>query len=172
MGAIIRPATLDDLPAILDIYNDAVLHTTSIWMDKPVDLSNRRAWFELRGAQGYPVLVADVGGTAVGYASFGDFRPFDGYRITVEHSVYLARAARGQGLGSVLLTALFPLAKKLGKERMVGAIDATNLASLRLHEKHGFVEVGRMPGVAEKFGRKLDLVLLQKDLAAWTLTTR
>lgn len=166
MQALIRPATLDDLPAILAIYNDALETTTAIWMDRPADLGNRRAWFELRAAQGYPILVPEIGGVAAGYASFGDFRPFDGYRITVEHSLYLAKAARGKGLGSALLQALFPLARALGKERMVGAIDAGNTASLRLHKKHGFAEVGRMPGIAVKFGRRRDLVLMQKDLAA------
>jgi L-amino acid N-acyltransferase len=164
MNAIIRHATLDDLPAILDIYNDAVLHSTALWMDHPADLSNRRAWFELRAAQGYPILAAECEGATVGYASFGDFRPQDGFRIAVEHSIYLAPAARGKGLGQALLSALFPLARALGKELMIGAIDSENAASLALHARHGFVEVGRMPAVAEKFGRRLDLVLMQKPL--------
>lgn len=166
MDAVIRQATVDDLPAILDIYNDALLNSTAIWMDHPADLDNRRAWFDLRAAQGYPILVSDIGGTATGYASFGDFRPFDGYRIAVEHSVYLATDARGRGLGSALLTALFPIARSLGKERMIGAVDAGNGPSLALHARHGFAEVGRLPGIALKFGERRDLVLLQKDLLA------
>jgi L-amino acid N-acyltransferase len=166
MSALIRSAGEADLAGILAIYNDAVVNTTAIWNEVLVDIANRRAWLELRRAQGYPVLVAERGGGVVGYASFGDFRPFDGYRLTVEHSVYVAADARGQGIGSALLQALFPLARGLGKQVMVGGIDATNTPSLRLHEKLGFRETGRMPGVGTKFGKRLDLVLMQKELGA------
>ena len=90
MTDLIRDAVPDDLPGIRDIYNDAVLNTTAIWNEQPVDLANRRAWFDARQAQGYPVLVAlNAGGEVVGYASFGDWRPFEGFRHTVEHSVYI-----------------------------------------------------------------------------------
>ena len=129
-----------------------------------MDLENRRAWLAERRARGFPVLVAEVDGRAVGYASFGDFRPFEGYRITCEHSVYVAEGARRRGIGAALVAALIEEARRLGKETMVGAVDATNSDSIGLHEKLGFVEVARMPGVGTKFGRKLDLVLMQKGL--------
>ena len=161
---MIRAANESDLPAILTIYNDAVLYTTAIWNETPVDLANRRAWFEGRRAAGFPVLVADANGRIAGYGSFGDFRPFEGYRVTVEHSLYVAADARREGLGSALLAALIGEAHGLRKRMMVGAIDATNAASLALHRKFGFVENGRLPGVGEKFGRPLDLVLMQKNL--------
>jgi len=122
----IRPATEADLPAILAIYNHAIATSTAIWIDTPVDLADRRAWFLLRQSQGYPVLVAEEGGAVLGYASFGDFRPYEGFRATVEHSVYLAGDARGRGLGTALVEALFPLARACGKRIMVGAVDATN----------------------------------------------
>jgi phosphinothricin acetyltransferase len=160
----IRPATSADLPAILAIYNDAVLRTTAIWNWSTVDLANREAWFSARTAQGYPVLVADHGEGPVGYASFGDWRPFDGYRHTVEHSVYVAEAARGKGLGRALLDGLCEEARRLRKHVMLGGIDATNEASLALHRKAGFVETARMPEVGQKFGRWLDLVFMQKRL--------
>ena len=86
---MIRDATEHDLPAIRAIYNDAVLNTTAIWNDQPVDLGNRQAWFSARQAQFYPILVAVEAEQVVGYASFGDWRPFDGFRHTVEHSVYV-----------------------------------------------------------------------------------
>jgi phosphinothricin acetyltransferase len=162
--ATIRSANEADLPQILAIYNDAVAHSTAIWNETLVDLENRRAWLEERRARGFPVLVADENGRAVGYASFGDFRPFDGYRITCEHSVYVAGDARRRGIGTALVAALVEEARRQGKESMVGAIDAANADSIGLHAKLGFVEVGRMPAVGTKFGRKLDLVLMQKVL--------
>jgi L-amino acid N-acyltransferase YncA len=161
---IVRAATENDLPSILAIYNDAVLNTTAIWNETPVDLANRRAWFEARRAAGFPVLVADERGVVVGYGSLSDFRPFEGYRVTVEHSLYVAADARRKGLGAALLTALMQDARQLGKRAMIGGIDGANAPSISLHEKFGFAEVGRLPGVGEKFGRPLDLVLMQKTL--------
>jgi phosphinothricin acetyltransferase len=161
---IVRAATENDLPSILAIYNDAVLNTTAIWNETPVDLANRRAWFEARRAAGFPVLVADKRGAVVGYGSLSDFRPFEGYRVTVEHSLYVAADARRKGLGAALLTALMQDARQLGKRAMIGGIDGANAPSISLHEKFGFAEVGRLPGVGEKFGRPLDLVLMQKTL--------
>jgi L-amino acid N-acyltransferase len=164
MTTIIRPAVEADLPAILAIYNDAVAKTTAIWNDQPVDLANRRAWFVGRVGQGFPVLVAEEDGLTVGYGSFGDFRPFDGYRFTVEHSVYVAEGVRRRGIASALLASLEERARDMGKHVMVGGIASDNDASLRLHERLGFVETGRMSEVGFKFGRWLDLVLMQKTL--------
>lgn len=162
---LIRDAAEADLPAILAIYNDAVLNTTAIWNDDVVDLDNRRAWYEARRALGYPVLVAEADGRVIGYSSFGDFRPFQGYRFTVENSVYVAADARGKGAGSALLAALIEAGIAIGKHVMVAGIDATNTVSLRLHERHGFIETARMPELGYKFGRFLDLVFLQRKLA-------
>lgn len=160
----IRPATEADLPAILAIYNDAVINTAAIWNDDIVDLDNRIAWFRTRLGQGFPVLVAVESETVLGYASYGDFRAFQGYRFTVENSIYVATSARGKGAGSALLAALVDAAKEQGKHMMVAGIEAGNDVSLRLHEKQGFVETARMPELGFKFGRYLDLVFLQKTL--------
>jgi L-amino acid N-acyltransferase YncA len=165
--ATIRPATEADLPAILAIYNHAVMKTTAIWNEAPSDLEGRRIWFERRRKAGFPVLVADadgVQGTVLGYGSFGEFRPFEGYRHTVEHSVYVLDEAQGKGIGRLLLGALIEEARRLGKRVMIGAIDASNYSSLALHENMGFEEAGRLPGVGEKFGARLDLVLVQLTL--------
>jgi L-amino acid N-acyltransferase YncA len=161
---MIRAATENDLTAILAIYNDAVLTTTAIWNETPADLENRRAWFAARRQAGFPVLVAEEGGRIAGYGSFGDFRPFEGYRVTVEHSVYVAAGDRGKGMGAALLSALIEEARRLEKRVMVGGIDAANTVSIALHAKFGFAETGRLPGVGVKFGRPLDLVLMQKNL--------
>lgn len=161
---ILREAHEDDLPGILAIYNDAVLTTTAIWNDTPVDLANRRAWLDDRRARGFPVLVAAEGAEVLGYASFGDFRPFEGYRISVEHSVYVAQPARGRGLGRVLVEALFAPARALDKKVMIGGITGGNTASITLHQRLGFRETGRLLGIGIKFGQRLDLVFMQKDL--------
>jgi phosphinothricin acetyltransferase len=91
---IVRHASKEDCAAIGEIYNHAVLHTAAIWNDKTVDTDNRIAWFEARTFAGYPVLVSEEDGTITGYASFGDWRAFDGFRHTVEHSVYVHPAIR------------------------------------------------------------------------------
>ena len=159
---IIRDAAEADLPALRDIFNDAVLNTTAIWMDNVVDLANRQAWFAARAQQGYPILVAEnAAGEVVGYASFGDWRPFDGFCHTVEHSVYIRADQRGNGLGPLLMAALIERAKACGKHVMVAAIESGNGASIRLHERLGFITTGQMPQVGRKFGRWLDLTFMQ-----------
>lgn len=161
---MLREAREEDLPGILAIYNDAVEHSTAIWNDTLVDLGNRRAWLADRRKKRYPIMVAVEGDEVLGYASFGDFRPFDGYRLSVEHSVYVSEAARGRGIGKLLVEALFEPARALNKKVMIGAITGGNAASIALHEKLGFVQTGLMPGIGIKFGQRLDLVLLQKEL--------
>lgn len=159
---IIRDAAEADLPALRDIFNDAVLNTTAIWMDNVVDLANRQAWFAARAQQGHPILVAEnADREVVGYASFGDWRPFDGFCHTVEHSVYIRVDQRGKGLGPQLLTALIERAKACDKHVMVAAIESGNAASIGLHQRLGFAITGQMPQVGRKFGRWLDLTFMQ-----------
>ena len=161
----IRDALPDDVAALREIYNDAVAHTTAIWNETMVDETNRLAWLQDRLGRGYPVLVAtDAQDRVLGYASFGDWRAFEGFRHTVEHSVYVHRDARGSGIGRQLLQALIGRARSLGTHVMVAAIEAGNAASIGLHEQLGFVCTGRMPQVGTKFGRWLDLVFMQLQL--------
>ena len=158
----IREATEEDMAAVTAIYNDAVTRTTAVWNDKPVDLSDRLAWRAERLRAGYPVLVAVAeDGDVLGYASFGAWRAFDGYRHTVEHSVYIRSDQRGAGLGQALMEALIDRARALGKHVMVAGIEAGNRPSIRLHEKLGFRQVGLLPEVGTKFGKWLDLAFLQ-----------
>jgi phosphinothricin acetyltransferase len=154
-----------DAAGIVTIYNDAVAHGTAIWNERLVDQADRQAWISARQAAGWPVLVAvDPQGLVLGYGSFADFRTFDGYRHTVEHSVYVRADCRGAGLGAALLLALVERAKAAGKHAMVAAIEAGNEASLRLHARCGFEPAGTLRQVGTKFGRWLDLAFMQRLL--------
>ena len=161
----IRDARPDDAAEIAAIYNHAVAHTTAVWNNHQVDAENRRAWMADRQRAGYPVLVVTGDDGAVwGYASFGDWRAFDGYRHTVELSVHVRADQRGAGLGRALLMALIARARASGKHVMVAGIEAGNIGSIRLHEKLGFEQVGLLHEVGAKFGTWLDLAFLQLRL--------
>ncbi|HMN73741.1 MAG TPA: N-acetyltransferase family protein [Rhodoblastus sp.] len=161
----IRDATAADAAAICAIYNHAVRETTAIWNDVEVDAANRAAWLAERQGAGFPVLVAERAGALAGYATYGPFRPHDGYRFTVENSVYVAETARGGGVGRALMEALVARARKAGLHAMIAGIEAENASSIRLHASLGFVEAGRLPQVGTKFGRWLDLLFMQLTLA-------
>ncbi|ADZ72147.1 GNAT family N-acetyltransferase [Polymorphum gilvum] len=157
----LRDATAADLPALLAIHNDAVRTLKAIWTDKTETLEDRRTWFDGRRAAGFPVIVAeDAAGRVVGYGSYGPFRAKDGYRLTLEHSVYVDPATQGRGVGKALLKRLIELARADGYHVLVGAIDGENETSIALHRQFGFETVGRMPQVGIKFGQWLDLVLM------------
>lgn len=161
---ILRDATEADLPAILAIYNHAVAETTAIWNEILVDLDNRQAWFEARQARGFPILVAEIDGRIAGYASYGDWRAFDGFRQSVEHSVYVEKDFYGRGLGKALMTALIERATLGGIHVMVAAIEAGNQGSIALHTRLGFRLVGTHHEVGRKFGRWLDLTMMELKL--------
>ncbi|ANW05384.1 GNAT family N-acetyltransferase [Bradyrhizobium icense] len=166
MSTTVRDAIIEDAQCILEIYNFAVTKTTAVWSEEPSDIALRQAWFRERTARGFPILVAESAGRLVGFASFGDFRPWPGYRHTVENSVYVAPWIHRQGVGRALMQSLIDRGVALGKHVMVAGIEETNTASIRLHNSLGFREVGRMPHVGTKFGRWLDLVLMQRYLVA------
>ncbi|WFU09879.1 GNAT family N-acetyltransferase [Rhizobium sp. CB3090] len=165
-AVLLRDATEADLPAICEIYNDAVLHTTAIWNDTLVDVDNRTEWLKARKAKGFPVVVAEKDGKVAGYASYGDWRAFDGYRHTVENSVYVDKDHRGLGIGEGLLRELVARAASGNVHVMIAAIEAGNTTSIRLHEKLGFRIVGRFSEVGTKFGRWLDLTCMELRIAA------
>jgi len=159
---LIRDAVEADLPALLEIYNHAVVNSTAIWNEIIVDLENRKGWLAARHDKGFPVLVAENDeGVVIGYASYGDWRAFDGYRHSVEHSVYVHAEKRGGGAGKKLMQALLERARENGVHVMIAAIEAENAVSIKLHERLGFEHTGRYSEVGTKFGRWLDLVTMQ-----------
>lgn len=161
----IRHAALQDAAAIAAIYNYAVLHTDAIWSEQAVDSDNRSTWITQRQSDGYPVLIyADEAGNVAGYASYGAWRAFDGFRYTVEHSVYVHPDHQGKGAGRALLTQIIAEARQAGMHMMVAGITATNQPSLHLHRSLGFTETAHMPQVGAKFGRWLDLTFMQLKL--------
>lgn len=160
----IRDAVHDDLPAILEIHNDAIRTTTAIWDEHEVDLDDRREWFDARRSAGLPVLVAELGGSVIGFATYGPWRPKTGYRFTVENSVYVHPDHRGRGAANALLPALIEQARGGEVHAIVAGIEAANAGSIALHEKFGFRRVALLPEVGFKFGRWLDLAYLQLSL--------
>jgi phosphinothricin acetyltransferase len=165
----IRDATESDLPGILAIYNHVIATSDAVYTETPATLDDRQAWFAARRASNYPVLVAVEDrmpgeDPMLGFASFGDFRPWPGYALSVEHSVHVHHDARGRGIGSALVRRLIDDARGLGKHVMIGGIDAENAASIALHARLGFTEAGRLREVARKFGRWLDLLFMQRML--------
>jgi len=160
---LIRDATEADLTGILAIYNDVIATSNAVYTEMPATLADRQTWFAARREGNFPVVVA-VENAVLGFASFGDFRPWPGYALSVEHSVYVAQDARGRGIGAALVQRLIDEACARGKHVMIGGIDAGNAASMALHTKLGFAEVGRLREVARKFGHWLDLVFMQRML--------
>ena len=152
----VRDAEDEDLPQIVELVN-ALLPTTTIeWTETSYTLGDRRAWLATHRQAGEPVLVAEVGGAVAGFASYGDFRDsqkWPGYRFVVEHTIHVQQRYWHRGIGRALIDALLPRAAAAGKRVMVAAVDGENPDSIRFHERCGFVEVARMPGIGFKFGR-------------------
>ena len=164
MSAIIRPAVRNDLPAIAAIHNRAIAETAASWLWDPIPHAERERWFLAQGEADRPVLVAVLDGAVAGWASYGPFRAYHGYRDTMEHSVYLDPACHRRGIGRALLTRLLKAAQERGVHVMVAAIALPNPPSVGLHRALGFADVGVMPEVGLKFGQYRDLCLMQRIL--------
>jgi L-amino acid N-acyltransferase len=157
----ITDAVESDIPALTTIYNEVIRTSTAVFNDAPVSVEDRIAWWKARAAQGYPVLVARGEKGIAGFATFGDFRPWPGYRFTVEGTIHIDSSARRKGVGAALLEVLIARARDAGKHVMVAGVDSANVASLRFLEQSGFERVGHLREVGHKFGGFLDLIFLQ-----------
>lgn len=160
----IRPYSEADVPSILDIINDNILHSTSLYDYEPRSLSKQSDLLKDKTAKNFPVIVAEMDGRIAGFGMYGEFRFRDAYRFTVEHSVYVSNDFKGKGVGGKLLESLIDLAKKQGLHTMIGVIDAENTESILFHEKYGFKNVGIIKESGFKFNRWLDSVFMQKML--------
>ncbi|CAN5466139.1 GNAT family N-acetyltransferase [soil metagenome] len=157
----IRNATVNDLPQILDIYNDAILNTTAVYDYEPHTLEMRKHWLETKQQQGLPVFVAEENNEILGFSSIGPFRAWAAYKYSVENSIYVKDGQRGKGIGKLLMQPLIDSAKKLKLHTIIAGIDADNKLSIAFHKQFGFTEVGYFKEVGWKFERWLDLVFMQ-----------
>lgn len=148
--------------AILTIFNDAILTSTALYDYHPRTPASMEAWFDAKIAGNFPVLGwENEAGELMGFASYGVFRGYPANKYTVEHSVYVDARFRGQGVAEALLRNLIAHARQAKLHVLVGVIDATNTASIRLHEKVGFAHCGTIVQAGFKFGRWLDLAFYQ-----------
>ena len=152
--------------AILEILNEAIVNSTALYDYKPRPAEAMAGWFKAKDAGRFPVIGALGDQELLGFASYGSFRAWPAYKYTVEHSVYVHRDHRGKGIGIALMRKLLDAAREQDYHVMVGGIDATNAASVRLHEKLGFVHAGTIRHAGFKFGRWLDLAFYQLLLDA------
>jgi len=166
MNIRICPAEPTHIAAILDIYNEAVRNTTASYDYEPHTLEQRMRWFEQHQQLALPVFVAlNNTDQVVGWGSLSKFREKIGYQHSVEYSLYVAADQRRRGIGRLLLLALIESARNLGKHVIIGGVDASNEASLQLHQSLGFEQIAHFKQVGYKFDRWLDLVFLQRTLA-------
>ena len=164
---VVRDATSSDVREITAIRNAGIATTTHEWTETAHTVAERGEWLASQQAAGRPAIVAVDADAVVGCASYADFRDsarWPGYRFTVEHSIHVREDCWGRGIGRILVQTLVDRATSEGKHAMVAGIDSDNIRSIRFHERLGFFEVARMPEVGEKFGRRLDLVLMQRIL--------
>ena len=161
----LRLATAADLPAINDIYNHFVLHSTCTYQTEPETAEARAAWFARHGPL-HPVTVAERAGAIVAWGSLSPFHARAAYRHTVENSVYVHPSFHRQGIGRTLLMDLIDRARRSGHHTIIAIIDAGQTASVALHAALGFKRVGHFHEVGHKFGRWLDVDYMQLMLAS------
>jgi len=161
----VRPATVEDLSAVNDIYNQYVAETHHTFDVEPMTPDARREWFTHYGTSGrYRVVVAVSEGVVIGYASSGRFRPKPAYETSIETSVYLAPESAGRGVGSRLYEALFKSVEGEDVHRAYAGIALPNPASIGLHERFGFKRVAHFTEQGRKFGRYWDVAWYEKPI--------
>ena len=163
---ILRPASPADAPGIGAIWNPIVRDTAITFWPTERTHAEIAEVIRQRGAEGHAFLVAEDAGAILGFATYSQFRGGAGYARSMEHTIHAAPAARGRGLGRLLLGAIEDHARARGHRLMIGAITGSNTASVAFHAACGYAEWGRIPAAGWKFGAFHDLVLMGKDLAS------
>ncbi len=155
-----RPATEDDQSGILTIYNEAVLNTTATFDTDPRTMDAQLEWFR-KHKKNHPILVAESEHTIIGWASLSPWSDRCAYDTTVEVSVYIDKDFRGKGIGASLLEQITHEGKKVKNHTVISRISSDNLASIHIHEKAGYSIIGVMKEVGFKFGKFLDVTMMQ-----------
>ena len=166
---VLRPSSDDDVPAMLDIYRQHVSHgigNLGAFEPTPFGADDLKAWRKSMRKHKLPHLVATINGGVAGYAYAVLFRKRPAYRFTVKHSIYVHPDRLNIGIGRALLPALIEACASAGFRQMIGYIDSTNIASLRLHAACGFRQVGYLRAVAFRFGEWTDTVMVQRAIGA------
>lgn len=160
----IRKASKADLPGILEIVNHEIQHSASIYDYAERSLEQQTAWFQEKQNNHYPVWVAETKHQILGFGTYGIFRPKEGYKFCVEHSIYIHHEHQGKGIGKQMMTQLIRSAQEQNIHSMIAGIDASNQGSIDFHKQFGFIETGTLKEVGFKFGKWLDLTFMQLTL--------
>ena len=164
---LLRSARADDVPLILSIYAQHVLHGLATFEEEPPSIDEMRQRLVEVTARGLPYLVAEEAGTVLGYGYCAPYRLRSAYRFTLEDSVYVKDGHHRKGVGRAILTELIRLCEQLNCRQLVAVIgDSAQAASIGLHASLGFVRAGTLRSVGFKFGRWVDTVIMQRPLGA------
>jgi len=154
----------NDLMKILEIYNDAILNTTSVYDYNAHTIDDRKQWYEKKKQEGYPILVFEQNTKVIGFATFGPFRAWPAYKYSVEHSIYVHERYRKKGIGTALAKEIIRITNEREFATLVAGIDESNIKSVKMHEKLGFKHSGTINKAGYKFGKWLNLAFYQLDL--------
>ena len=156
-NVVIRSSIESDLPVIVEIYNDALINTTAIYMEEPFEFEERKKWFHKKQEEGWPMFTAMVGERIAGFSTYGPFHERWGYRYTVEQSIYVHHDFRGMGIGKLLVQKLIDTARQERRHALIASVDSEITASINLHLSMGYKEVGRFEEIGFKFARWLSV---------------
>lgn len=157
----IRPYSIEDTRAILDIINYNIETSTALYDYHPRSLAQQTAILEDKLTKGFPIIVATTDEKVVGFGYYSEFRFREAYKFTVEHSVYVDKDFHGKRIGKLLMESLIDLARKQNLHTMIAVIDSENQSSIEFHEKFGFKTVGIIKESGYKFDRWLHSVFMQ-----------
>ncbi|MCH9008644.1 N-acetyltransferase [candidate division KSB1 bacterium] len=159
----IRPAEVSDLDAITDVYNEAIQTTNATFDTEPKTKSEQLRWFESHGPK-HPIIVAELDGIVVGWACLTKWSDRAAYSETAETSFYVKQEHRAKGIGRALKKAIIDEARRLGFHSVIAKVAEGSDASIHLNESFGFTHVGTLREVGRKFGKRLDVHIMQRIL--------